>query len=470
MFIAPTLSWQISPRTKIRFNAEYNRYKSIYDYGLIPEPESLLVPISRFIGEPDYGDIKFDSYRVGYLLEHQFSDSWKFRNGFTAIVNDSRTPTIFGFGLNEDRRTIDRSTNNRNNFYASYSLQNEIVGKFKTGSVEHQLLLGAEIFRDSRTDDYFDNESTIASIDLFNPVYGARAENTGGEIYSRSYVDDALGFYVQDQVTLTNNLKLLLGGRFDLTRLTAQDTEGRNDEATASAFSPRAGIVYQPIEPVSLYFSYATSFFSQLDADAQGNPFDPERGRQFEVGIKADLIPNQLSTTVAAYQIKKQNVLVSDLQNPDFSIQTGEQTSQGIEFDLVGRPLDGWNIALSYAYIDAFVSKDTDPTLVDQRLVAIPKHQFGLWTSYELQRGSLKGLGVGLGLYYTSETEGQLPNTALQIPSYFRVDASAFYKRDNWKVQLNVKNLTNIEYYRSSGYWIVPQEPLTVLGSISFEF
>ncbi|MEH2182337.1 MAG: TonB-dependent receptor [Nostoc sp.] len=284
------------------------------------------------------------------------------------------------------------------------------------------------------------------------------------------FVDDALGFYVQDQVALTNNLKLLLGGRFDLTRLTAQDTDGRDDESTASAFSPRAGIVYQPIEPVSLYFSYATSFVSQLDADAQGNPFEPERGRQFEVGIKADLIPNQLSTTVAAYQIKKQNVLVSDPQNPDFSIQTGEQTSQGIEFDLVGRPLDGWNIALSYAYIDAFVSKDTDPTLVDQRLAAIPKHQFGLWTSYELQRGSLKGLGVGLGLYYTSETEGQLPNTALQIPSYFRVDASAFYKRDNWKVQLNVKNLTNIEYYRSSGYWIVPQEPLTVLGSISFEF
>ncbi|MHC5732149.1 MAG: TonB-dependent receptor domain-containing protein, partial [Nostoc sp.] len=103
-------------------------------------------------------------------------------------------------------------------------------------------------------------------------------------------------------------------------------TDGRDDESTASAFSPRAGIVYQPIEPVSLYFSYATSFVSQLGADAEGNPFDPERGRQFEVGIKADLIPKQLSTTVAAYQIKKQNVLVTDPQNPDFSIQTGEQT------------------------------------------------------------------------------------------------------------------------------------------------
>jgi iron complex outermembrane receptor protein len=187
------------------------------------------------------------------------------------------------------------------------------------------------------------------------------------------------------------------------------------------------------------------------------------------VGIKADL-SQRLSATLAAYQIKKTNVLVTDPDNPDFSIQTGEQTSQGIEFNLVGRPLNGWDISLSYAYTDAVVSKDTDSTLVNQTLVGVPNHQLGLWTRYELQRGSLKGLGLGLGLYYTSETQGELPNTDLQIPGYFRVDAALFYKRNNWKVQLNVKNLTNAQYYKSNGFWIVPQAPLTVLGTIAVEF
>ncbi|MEH2083922.1 MAG: TonB-dependent receptor [Nostoc sp.] len=257
----------------------------------------------------------------------------------------------------------------------------------------------------------------------------------------------------------------------DLLRSTSRDPVSDLDtEQTDSTFSPRAGIVYQPIKPISLYFSYATSFNSATGFSASGETFKPERSEQFEVGIKADL-SQRLSATLAAYQIRKENVLVIDPNNLDFSIQTGEQKSRGMEFNLVGRPVNGWNIIASYAYTDAFVSKDTNLELVNDRLTAIPRHQFGLLNTYEIQQGSLKGLGFNLGFYYVSgDRETTLPNADVQLPSYFHVDTGVFYKRDNWKVQLNVNNLTNINYYNSNGYFVVPQPPLTVLGQVSVEF
>jgi iron complex outermembrane recepter protein len=159
-------------------------------------------------------------------------------------------------------------------------------------------------------------------------------------------------------------------------------------------------------------------------------------------------------------------VLVTDPDDPNFSIQTGEQKSRGIEFNLVGEPIKGWKTTLSYAYTEAFVSQDTVIPVGDT-LGGVPAHQFGFWNSYEFSSGALKGFGVGLGLYYSSQAEAALPNTVV-LPSYFRADASVFYKHDNWELQLSVNNLTNTRYYLGPG--IVPQAPLTVLGSFSVKF
>lgn len=231
------------------------------------------------------------------------------------------------------------------------------------------------------------------------------------------------------------------------------------------------GLVYQPTDWLSLYASYATSFNPVIFGTSRTEEsFEPERGRQFEVGVKADVIPDRLSATVAAYDITKKNVLITDPEDDRFSIQTGEQKSRGIEFNLAGRPVDGWDVTLSYAYTDAFVSEDTTIPSGDA-LIGAPDHQFGLWNSYQLQSGPLEGFGVGLGLYYVSQRETRLPNTDVDLPSYFRVDASIFYKWDNWKAQVNVNNLTNVDIYNVRGNGLIaPQPPLSVLGTISYTF
>jgi iron complex outermembrane receptor protein len=112
---------------------------------------------------------------------------------------------------------------------------------------------------------------------------------------------------------------------------------------------------------------------------------------------------------------------------------------------------------------------DNNSDLLNDRLAGVPYHSASLWTTYEFQQGNLQGLGLGLGLVYAGEREASLPNQ-IQIPSYLRTDASIFYKQNNWRAAVNIKNMFDTKYYESQGFFVVPATPFTVLGTISFEF
>ncbi len=139
--------------------------------------------------------------------------------------------------------------------------------------------------------------------------------------------------------------------------------------------------------------------------------------------------------------------------------------------DIAGEILPGWNIIASYAYTDAKVTKDTRTTLVDNTLNNVPEHSFSLWTTYELLKGNLKGLGFGLGFFYIGERQGDLNNT-FTLPSYLRTDAAIFYKKNDLRVALNFKNLFGIDYFESadSDLRVFPGSPFTVQGSVSWQF
>lgn len=148
----------------------------------------------------------------------------------------------------------------------------------------------------------------------------------------------------------------------------------------------------------------------------------------------------------------------------------GEQRSRGIELDIGGEILPGWNIIASYTYTDAITSKDNNIPVGNQ-LINVPEHAASLWTTYELQSGDLKGLGFGLGLYYVGDRFADLENTSV-LPSYFRTDSAVYYRQDNWRLALNFRNLFNETYYETSqGRNIIyPGAPFTVIGSFSIQF
>ena len=189
----------------------------------------------------------------------------------------------------------------------------------------------------------------IPAIDIFAPVYQPIRFDTFDSTESTS--NNLVGVYAQDLMSIGDQFKILLGGRFDFATASYENLTGSvSNHQEDSAFSPRVGVVYQPVAPVSLYASWSRSF-QPCDAssrNANNETFKPTEGEQFEVGVKSEFFDGRLAATLAAYQITKQNITTADPNDPTLSIQIGEQRSRGIEFDLAGRILPGLNIIASY--------------------------------------------------------------------------------------------------------------------------
>ena len=323
----------------------------------------------------------------------------------------------------------------------------------------------------------FSNPAQFSTINIFDPDYSAPIPpiDSLNNVFDGDFTEDQLGIYVQDQIDILDNVILVAGLRYTtVDRESTDNLFGGESDQYDDAVTPRIGIVYQPIEPVSLYGNYSRSFVPNTSiTDANGNSLPPEEGEGFEIGIRGEIIENRLAATLAYFDITKQNVAVGDPTLPTASIAIGEQRSQGVDFNLTGEILPGWNIIASYACIDAEVTEDTNTDIVGNRLVSIPEHSASLWTTYEIQSGDLQGLGFGLGFNFVGERQGGLDNS-FAVGSDFLTNAAIFYRRDNWQARLNIDNLfdvDNFSYVRSSRETgIYPGAPFTLRASVSYEF
>ncbi|MFB2839024.1 TonB-dependent siderophore receptor [Floridanema evergladense] len=484
--IAPVLTWKIGDRTEINFIFEYIKDDNPADFGTVAFGNSIAnIPRGRVTNDPS--DVIQNTFSdLGYDLEHRFSDNWKLRNAFRF------THSSFNYGRNKNDVIVlpaflDEETGILTRFFAdqfgdtqNYNLLTNIQGNFSTGSIRHTVIFGFDL---GRVNTYF--ETTVdfnnpSPLNIFNPVYGTIPKpnaNTLSPFDDQRTQQDRLGIYVQDQVKLLDNLIVLAGIRYDTVKqtITSNISESRETQYN-DAFTPRIGIVYQPIEAISLYGSYSRSFAPNSVSTVEGDLLNPEEGEGFEVGIKAQLMENRLFATLAYFDITKQNVAVPDPNEdlPGFFIATGKERSRGVEFDLTGRILPGWNIIASYAFVNAKVTADTDSEIVGNRLVGIPQHSASLWTTYEIQTGSLQGLGFGMGFNFVGEREGDITNT-FQADSFFLMNAAIFYRRNNWRAQINFNNLFNANYIEAIGRSsrvreITPGEPFTVRALVSVEF
>jgi iron complex outermembrane recepter protein len=497
--IAPSLTYKIGENTKLNFSYEYLSENGTNNPGLPRNPIAFDLPRNLFLGEP--GDtVKNEAQSLNLELDHRFSLNWQLRSRFawqsssfrrnahrvgSRPLEDENGEVIDPFVFN---RTIQVDLKNRNE---SYSIQTDIIGKFKTGPVEHQLLFGVDWTRFELLDNTAFKPTN--PVNILNPIYGLPLPPVDPDnpdfIFSENPTfftsrTDSVGLYLQDQITLLPNLKLLIGGRYEFIdeKSRFRDLDPRDgttkigpvfkDSFSNQAFSPRLGIVYQPIKPISLYASYSRSFVPNNVFTIDRELIEPTRGTQIEAGIKAEFLKGKLAANLSVYQITKTNVASLDPNDPDelASIAIGKIRSRGIEFDIAGEPLPGWNIIASF-FINESIVRVGDPndSPVGDTLVNAPGSGASLWTTYEIQKGPVKGLGFGAGVFYVGEAQAELPNT-FSLPSYIRTDATIFYKRDNWKVGLNFKNLFNTRYYTNQGGAIYPGDPFTVLGSVSIEF
>ncbi|NDJ18532.1 TonB-dependent siderophore receptor [Myxacorys almedinensis] len=479
--VAPSITVNFSEQTNLNLYYEFSRasLNTGYSFQDVIRPDgSFITPRNLFTSYLNTENATFQTQRISYTFNHRFSDNWQIRNSLAIELGDNkRSGTVFG-GIQDDRfLTFSNgfsvnSSLKKDNYFG----QIDLLGKFNTGSISHQVLVGFDVNDFEVVDDAFNFDvSGLPDLDIRNPNYDVAdpplLNFTNFTVASRSY-----GLYLQDQIAFSDNLKLLIGGRYNWVSNEIQRTGFENSSLNDSAFSPRLGLVYQPSKTVSLYASYSRSFRPStygFAADGSRN-FEPTVGTQYEVGVKADFLGGRLSTTLAAYHLTKTNVITPDpdpvLAAQGFSIQTGKQRSQGIELDIAGEFLPGWKVIGSYTYTDAKVTEDNS-TPVGNRLANVPENQVSLWTTYEIQQGDMKGLGFGLGLFYVGERQADLSNETT-LRDYLRTDASLFYRRDGFRAALNVRNLFDIDYAENAfGRFDVNRgKPFTIVGSVSWEF
>ncbi|MEM1255629.1 MAG: TonB-dependent siderophore receptor [Cyanobacteria bacterium P01_H01_bin.21] len=484
--IAPSVTLNFGERTELDLYYEYTHLLSDPPGGLSNAAilsDGNLTPRDFATYYPDLNSLDIESHKFGYTLEHELNNSWQLRNNIAVNLTRFGEDETTGFALSEDERFLfgfspSEAVFQRNNFFG----QIDLLGEFETGPISHQVLAGFDLNRFSNDGDRISADTPLPPLEISNPNYdipipefSIRNAFSDFDLVRRSY-----GIYLQNQITFNNNLTALVGGRYDWISTDFEgDIFGGGDVVTLptrndGAFSPRVGLVYKPGDNVSFYSSYTRSFqpisgFDNLSPNADVS-FSPTRGTQYEVGAKADFLDGRLSATLAAYHLTRTNILTPDPNNPTRSIQTGEQRSRGIELDVTGEVLPGWNMILSYAYTDAEVTEDnTFPA--GNRLPNVPENQASLWTTYTFQEGDLEGLGFGLGLFYTGTRQGDL-NNSFELEDYLRTDAAIYYQKDRFNAAINFRNIFDIDEPAFTFARTIVQrtEPFSIVGSISWQF
>lgn len=475
-YIASTLRWEPTDATRVDGGMEYIDQTSPFDRGVIPQNGKINMAADRYLHEPWARD-KADKFSVWYRAEHDVND-WLTLRQVTRWDDSHKDRYVVDLrGLEDDDRTLNRRATDGEEKIRTLDMQFEAIAKFSTGGLQHTALAGLEYIDGQRTTSSY--RASLGSIDIFNPVYGAQPGTFNFQERGRNDLE-SYSFYLQDQIDLSEQWKLMLGARYDDTRQTNSQTTMVDDalvttptDINPSKVSPRLGLVYQPADWLALYASYSTSFNPQSDRDRNDRVLDPQEGVQYEVGAKFDIIPEQLSATLSAFEIVRENVAAPDpdVEFSDRSVQTGEQRVRGVELDVSGSPLPGWEVIGNISALNAEVTKDT-VIKEGNKLTGVPTLSGSLWSSYQLQEGQLAGLGFGAGVIFAGEREGDLDNS-YDVGGYARIDASLFYDIDEHvRVSLNGRNLTDRKYMETvadtdGNYY---GDPAHVLATLSVRY
>ena len=265
--------------------------------------------------------------------------------------------------------------------------------------------------------------------------------------------------FAEDRVALTRQWSVLGGLRYDHARLQRQDlVAGRQVlDRTYSDIGWRVGTVYDIQPDLSVYAQYAEAadpvggllMLSPSNAD-----FDMSRGKQVEVGVKQGFWNGRGEWTLAAYHIRKSNLLTRDPANPSLRVQVGEQSSRGLEASLAMAFAPGWKLEANATVLRAKYDDFTESAggMAVSREGKVPpnvaERLANLWLSWNFQPG---WTAMG-GLRYVGKRYADSANT-LELPSYTTTDLALRWdmNRDT-TVSLRGYNVFNRAYFTTAYY------------------
>lgn len=479
--VAPVLRWQPTPDTRVTLEGSLVHDSRIFDRGVVAVNNRLdvLAP-SRFLGEPSLGPIDIDNYLASVKAEHDFNSDWTARLTVQTKGGTLQGPTAETGSLAADQQTFLRRVFVRDFTSNVTTVQAEAVGRFTTGPLKHTLLLGTEEEVFGRHENYSQSatRSFPYSINIFNPVYG-QATPPASPSSNVFYDSTTYSAYISDQIEITPRLKVQVGNRFNAYQQTARQAvtgQGVNQDLIAN--TPRGGVTFEIAPNVTLFADAGTSFRPNLDSDTgflttpSGGAYRPETGFGYEGGAKIDLLDGRVGLTAAAFDIVKNNVLTPDPANPIFNTVAGQVRSRGVDLNVSGQITPEWRVIGGYAHIDAKVTKD-NVIPIGAPIANVPRDSGSLFSVYEFQGGPLRGLGLGAGVRAVGKFAGDSAGDNFFAPSYVKIDALAYYTAtNNFKITLNVFNVTNERYYEEvrSKISAYPGQPRSFLLTAKYTF
>ncbi|MDI9881584.1 TonB-dependent receptor [Flectobacillus longus] len=404
------------------------------------------------------------------LLEHRSANTYA-KDGKGAVIPSQVEMQVF----------IRKRTYNADNFtgYFNYELE--------TGRLKHKLLLGYDYAQQELMPGGsqlqargYRNATNTGAINTYNPAQSSRylLDASGNPVPNVPHFDltasnpyvfrdmskyfytvvnydpeflRTQGVYLQDQIQI-GKFQALLGLRQDyFTDIVGYNTSNAT-EVTQHAFLPRLGLVYSANQHINVYGTYVNGYQPQtasvISNPLAGGPFDPLISRLYEVGAKSEWLDKRLVVSTAIYHLRVTGQLYNagEAGNPDKMIQMGEEISKGVELDVAGYIAPYWTITANYAFNDAKITSSTTESDIGRQKPNAPRHQGNLWTKYTIHKGSLSGLGLGLGTNYVADRYGSIFDAGTQpqvFPAYQLWNAGIYYNLKKVRLQLNLNNLTN---------------------------
>jgi len=482
--INPTFTFKPSDKTKIVVGMEYFNDKRTNDRGIPSVSNGLQsrpfsTSRSTFFGNasqsPNEAIVK-----NGYaIIDHTFDNGMSVKNTTRFSDYDKYYQNVYANSSVQANGTftIDGYYDNtqRQNFFN----QTDLTYNFKTGSVSHKLLTGLEIGLQENQNYRIVNSGTDPTPLASNPFAlltfnSSRSRNTSTDISNQA-------IYLQDQIYLNEQFQIIAGLRYDKFKTKFNDSVTIANSATINDqfISPRVGLVYKPIEPVSLYTNYSLSYLPRTGEQLTSltssiKSFDPEKFTNIEAGIKYDLLQS-FSISSSIYRLERSKMAITDPSSPTNTIIVDGQVTKGFELGVAGKLFDSYSMYGGYTYQDAEITKNQgtgDAQITSGTpLGHVPKHTFSLWNKYEMN----ETWSAALGVISRSDMFAATPTTsiAVKLPGYARLDA-AIYANINkqTKLQLNIENLLDKTYYQSAhnNNNIMYGYPLTARATLTYTF
>ena len=226
---------------------------------------------------------------------------------------------------------------------------------------------------------------------------------------------------------------------------TGDETLGRDD----SYVSPRLGLIYKPVENMSLYFSYSESFQPRSDEQFKTfnnsgclsgvkdgcEKFDPDVFENTEIGFKYDM-DSGLSLALSYFDMEQMRAAEDGTGNT----AVRNLAIDGFEFSLNGQVNDNNAIRFGLSSVDATKNEAGD------KAREIPELTYSLW--YTHQANDI--FGISFGLTYQDESIIN-SSTGPKLPDYTRFDMGmSITPNDIDTVRINIENLTDEVYYPHS--------------------